>query len=187
MSVHRTTTAACWVALIAALVACGDDDGAPAAADAAQTPDSAETRDASGVAPITIAGQLARYDVPVSADLAAFAQYQVTDAQWTITSRGERKLQYTLPADLVGNPQVVELVGPDSGAPWQLAGEVPGTTGDCVVDGPHVVCTEHLPGVVVDLPMLEARVAAGTLAPERLAVSQVFAPDPIGILRFAPP
>ncbi|MCC7541489.1 MAG: hypothetical protein IT379_35050 [Deltaproteobacteria bacterium] len=181
----RLTT--CSALTVLALAACGDDD-AGATRDAAPPSDAPPGTDASGLPPIVIEGRLARYDVPVTdAELAPFAQYQVTDAEWTITSRGDRKLQYTLPADLVGTPQLVELEGPDSGAPWSLTGEVPGTTADCVLDGPHVVCTEHLPGIVVDLPMLEARVAAGTLAPERLRVAQVFAPDPIGILRFAPP
>lgn len=173
------------LACVVWLAACGDD--ARTGDDAATAADSPPTSDAAGLPPIVIAGRLARYDVPVSPELEPFAQYQVTDAEWTINSRGERRLQYTLPLDLTGTAQLVELEGIDSGAPWQLVGEVAGTTAECVTDGPHVVCTEHLPGVVVDLAALEARVAAGSLSAERLRVAQVFAPDPIGILRFAPP
>lgn len=62
------------------------------------------------------------YEVPVSDELADFARYPVASVERS-ERNGERRLEYTLPGDLVGADQRLEFKGPDSAGPrWSLQG-----------------------------------------------------------------
>jgi hypothetical protein len=136
--------------------------------------------------PPTIEPGAPSYEVPVSGDLADFAYYPIADVEWS-ERKGERRLEYTLPAELIGTAQRLELKGPDSaGSEWNLQGETFGTATCELVEG-QIVCTEMLAGIPIDLTAVEQRVQAGELPPERLAISKVFQGDPLGILRFPAP
>jgi hypothetical protein len=127
------------------------------------------------------------YEVPVTdSTLRAFAQYPVGVVEWT-AKKGERKLEYALPTDLIGSEQRLELVGADNpNGPWTLRGATFGTA-DCQVESGQIVCREALAGVPIDVNAVSARVQAGALPPQRLEVTKVFNGDPIGILRFPRP
>jgi hypothetical protein len=124
------------------------------------------------------------YEVPVPAELAAYARYTIDSVQWRERS-GERRLEYSLPADLVGVEQRIQFSGRASEtSPWSLRGDKLGTA-ECEQTGDEVVCRETLSGLRVDVAAVEARVDAGELDPGRLDVARVFESDPIGILRFS--
>jgi hypothetical protein len=59
-------------------------------------------------------------------------------------------------------------------------------TATCTAQGQAVRCNESLPGVPVSVEAVEARVLEGKLAPQKLAITKVFAGDPLGILYFTP-
>jgi hypothetical protein len=123
------------------------------------------------------------YEVPVSDSLTPFARYPVGSVNWAVKG-GRRRLEYQLPADLLGTAQMIEFKGPDTTATtWSLTGENFGTA-DCSLSDQQVVCQEHLAGIPIDIAAVEARVNAGQLAPQRLDVAKVFQGDPIGVLRF---
>jgi hypothetical protein len=122
------------------------------------------------------------YEVPVSTQLAPYARYPVPEVAWTVKD-GTRRLEYVLPADLVGSPQQVELTGPEVASGWTLTGESFGSA-TCTQTGVRVVCMEQLAGVPIDMAALEQRAAAGELSAEQLQVARTFASDPIGILIF---
>jgi hypothetical protein len=126
------------------------------------------------------------YEVPVSEDLAGFAHYPIDSVEWS-ERKGERRLEYTLPADLIGTAQRLELKGPETTGPeWSLQGEAFGTA-TCELKEGQIVCVEQLAGIPIDLAAVEQRVQAGELPPERLETSKVFQGDPLGILRFPAP
>jgi hypothetical protein len=139
------------------------------------------------VAPPALDPNRPSYEVPVKdAALQAFAHYPVGPVEWT-AKKGERKLEYALPTDLIGSEQRLELVGADSpNGPWTLRGATFGTA-DCQALNGQIVCREALAGVPIDVNAVAARVQTGDLPPQRLDVTKVFNGDPIGILRFPAP
>ena len=167
--------------------------GASAPADAASAAGSSGAQAAGAVAnpepaaPAALDPGSPSYEVPVmDGALARFAQYAVAPVEWT-AKKGERKLEYVLPAALVGADQRLEFVGADSaGGPWTLRGPTFGTASCENVSG-QIVCRETLAGVPIDVAAVAARVQTGELPPQRLEVTKVFNGDPIGILRFPAP
>lgn len=143
------------------------------------TPDDA----ASPIPPApVIGGAMAEYEVPIDGALAAYARYQITDLSWRIDERGRASLEYTLPAELVGTPQLVNMESTTSAFPVSLSGAVGSAT--CSEVGARVTCQEMLPGITVDLATVNAAVSSGTISPERASVSAHFSVEPIGIVRF---
>lgn len=123
------------------------------------------------------------YTVPVSDPaLEAAARFPVSVKMKTL-SNGDVRLHYTLPAELVGTPQDVDLTGPPGGT---LQG--PAGTGVCTTTGATTTCKEHLPGMLVDVAAAKlANAGSGTAAQQaaRDAVARTFSIDPIGIVSFS--
>jgi hypothetical protein len=160
--------------------------GVPSGAEAGSgaAPESSEQAPSAGVA--TLDPGSPSYEVPVSVELADFSRYQVASVQWR-ERNGERRLQYDLPADLIGHAQRVEFSGPATNdSSWSLRSDKFGEA-ECKQTGTEVVCHETLSGIEIDVEAVEARVNAGELDPGRLGVTRVFEADPIGILRFTLP
>jgi len=154
------------------------------AAGSGAAPESSEQAPSAGVAALDPGSP--SYEVPVSAELADSSRYQVASVQWR-ERNGERRLQYDLPADLIGHAQRVEFSGPATNdSSWSLRSDKFGEA-ECKQTGAEVVCHETLSGIEIDVEAVEARVNAGELDPGRLGVTRVFEADPIGILRFMLP
>jgi hypothetical protein len=159
----------------------GSGDGQSAEAASGAGSSGLPASDAQNAAP-----GLPSYEVPVTVELADFSRYQVESVQWR-ERNGERRLQYDLPADLIGHAQRVEFSGPaTSDASWSLRSDKFGQA-ECEQIGTQVACHETLSGIEIDVEAVEARVSAGELDPGRLGVTRVFEADPIGILRFTVP
>jgi hypothetical protein len=145
--------------------------GTPAAATSGSTP------------PAALDPSEPSYEVPVPDELMAFARYAVGTVKWVV-KKDERRLEYTLPDELIGKRQPIELVGPETASQtWSLRGATFGTA-ECTQLQSQIECREQLDGLAIDVGAVESRVNAGQLPPERLRVTRVFQGDPIGILRF---
>ncbi len=125
------------------------------------------------------------YEVPiVTAELADVAIFPVAEVHYGPRD-GVMRLEYDLPAELVGIATPVEFEGPLE-PPFELVGEA--GTASCSESDGAVVCNESLPGVVVDPEAVRALFAGrGMAAAEidrRVSVSTQFSSDPLGILRF---
>lgn len=124
------------------------------------------------------------YVVPhVDPALAPAATYPVTVKVKELAG-GAVRMHYTLPPELVGVPQDVDLVGSASGGMSGPAGRA-----DCRADvDANTECRETLSGVRVDLQQVKAALEArGVTASEqdaKMKVAERFGIDPIGVLRF---
>lgn len=124
------------------------------------------------------------YVVPVPVELADVASFPVDTVKWEVR-RGEARLKYSLPADLVGTATNVDLRGRAAGAGVvTLRGAAGSAT--CVTLSGSLLCSEFLDGVAVDIEAVRARLAAqGLSAAEierRIQVVSRFASEPIGFL-----
>lgn len=124
------------------------------------------------------------YSVPVSADLAAAATFDVTELTWTVTG-GVATLAYNLPRALVGKAMRVVFTGPfDASTGHATLTGAPGTA-ECTVTALAISCTEQMNGLLPIAPNLVVveKLAATYAGPaaDRLAVAARFAGDPIGI------
>lgn len=123
------------------------------------------------------------YSVPVTdAALSSAATFPVRVKIQQLRN-GDTRMHYTLPAELVGREQSVDVTG--SGTTLRGAA---GTAECTTTDGAGTVCNERLPGVTVDMALVEAtlkkkQTSAADLA-RGLKVSATFSIDPIGVLRF---
>ena len=129
------------------------------------------------------------YRVPVPEELEPWASYPVEVAEFSREEGDTVKIEYLFPTWLVGLGQEVELVGqfPAGATSFPVSAGAYGD-GTCAVEGRRMVCTEHLPGLVVDRARAEALMqehglAAGDIT-QRLRVTDVFSVDPIGIFEF---
>lgn len=128
------------------------------------------------------------YEVPVTADLAAAAIYDVAEVEWTVTG-GAVELHYDLPMGLVGQKIRIDFKGTvDAGAG---TADLASTIGDaqCTVAASAVSCLENMPGlkpITPDLAVVE-QLAATELAgqtSQRVEVAKQFSVDPIGIVHI---
>jgi hypothetical protein len=122
------------------------------------------------------------YSVPVrDAGLVSAATFPVKVKVQQLRN-GDTRMHYTLPAELVGLAQSVDFTG-SGGTLRGAAG-----TAACTADGAGTVCNERLPGVTVDMGLVEAALKAKQASVADLArgldVSATFSIDPIGVLRF---
>jgi len=128
------------------------------------------------------------YEVPVSADLAAAALYDVPVVEWSVTD-GVAKLEYDLPLGLVGTAIRLEFVGPaGASAPTGPLTGPPGTA-DCTFTGTAVSCLEKMAGllpITPDYAVVEQLAKTEYAGPpaDRVNVTKRFVSDPIGIVHF---
>ncbi len=140
-----------------------------------------------GGSAVTPAVYKGTYEVPVTADLAAAAIYDVPEVEWTVTG-GSVELHYDLPMGLVGQKLRVDFQGTvDAGAG---TADLLGKIGDaqCTVAADSVSCLEHMPGLkplTPDLAVVEQLAATEFSGPAsmRVDVAKQFSVDPIGIVR----
>lgn len=154
---------------------------------AACTPETGDTgAGGTGGAAATPAVYRGTYEVPVTAELAAAAIYDVAEVEWTVTGSAV-ELRYDLPMGLVGLDLKVHFQGTiDAGAGTAaLASD----TGDaqCTVAADTVSCLEHMPGlgpITPDLAVVEQLAATEFAGPPsmRVDVAKQFSVDPIGIV-----
>lgn len=154
--------------------------GAPAAPGAASS-----SPPPSAVAP---AGEVFSgvYEVPVPPALAAAARYTVAAFTWRVVA-GVATLEYDLPMALVGRPLRVNFEGPFNAATQTATLVGPAGTAQCSRVGAEMRCHEVMKGIMpvkADLTVVAALASdyAGPPA-DRLAVTKLFSPDPIGIAR----
>lgn len=157
-----------------ALVGCTTDDPADPASGAALP-------HASGA----FAG---RYDVPTSPELAAAATFPVDHVDWTVAN-GVATLHYDLPLGLVGGDLSVTLTGPIEPGSEQITVTGPVGTGTCTAAGSVVTCREvftNLGALPISTTVVEQRATLEYTGPlqDRLAVVNMFASEPIGIVIF---
>ncbi len=161
----------CVLAVALTSMACGSSAGAPDE-DPSDVTEQEQTSAIEGT-----------YSVPVTdAALATAATFPVR-VKFQQLRNGDTRLHYTLPAELVGREQSVDVTG--SGTTLRGAA---GTAECTTSDGAGTVCNERLPGVTVDMALVEATLktkqpSAAELA-RGLKVSATFSIDPIGVLRF---
>jgi hypothetical protein len=164
-----------------ALAGCGaassqpPESGAVSAAGAAST---AVAAPASG----------ASYEVPVPADLASAATFDVAEVDWSVSASGIAHLSYDLPLGLVGQELKVDLSGPFDAT--TQTGALTGAAGSatCTVAGSHLTCNETLSGLLPltpNLAVVQAVAAQDFAGPaqQRVDVAIRFSADPLGILR----
>lgn len=128
------------------------------------------------------------YEVPVGAELASAALYDVPVVEWEVAN-GVAKLDYDLPLGLVGKPIRLEFVGPaDAARPTGPLSGAPGTA-ECTFVGSSVSCLEKMAGLLPlepDYAVVEQLAAVEYKGPvaDRVAVTKRFVSDPIGIVHF---
>jgi hypothetical protein len=153
-----------FVLLAIALVGCGAASSQPpeaSAASAAGATSTAAAAPASG----------ASYEVPVPADLASAATYNVTEVDWSVSPSGIAHLSYPLPLGLVGQALEVDLSGPF----------------DAATQTGTLTCNETLSGflpLTSNLAVVQAVAAQDFAGPaqQRVDVAIRFSADPLGIL-----
>ncbi len=153
------------------------------------SPDGATGTAGSGAAPPVVSGAFrGTYEVPVGAELAAAALYDVPIVEWTVEG-GVAKLEYDLPLGLVGKAIKLEFLGPaGASAPTGALTGAPGTA-DCTVDGAAISCLEKMAGLLPlepDYAVVEqlAKVEYTGPVADRIDVTKRFVSDPIGIIHF---
>ncbi|AKT36106.1 uncharacterized protein CMC5_002190 [Chondromyces crocatus] len=134
----------------------------------------------------------ALYRVPVPEELEPWATYPAPDTELDREEGDWVKIEYTFPTWIVGTVQQVELEGRfPAGATSFPVSAGPHGDGVCTVEGTRFVCTENLPGLVVDRAQAEsvmrAQGVSGDDLTQRLRVTDVFSVDPIGIIEFDVP
>jgi hypothetical protein len=169
-----------FVLLAIALVGCGAASSQPpeaSAASAAGATSTAAAAPASG----------ASYEVPVPADLASAATYNVTEVDWSVSPSGIAHLSYPLPLGLVGQALEVDLSGPFDAA--TQTGILTGAAGSatCTLSGSSLTCNETLSGflpLTPNLAVVQAVAAQDFAGPaqQRVDVAIRFSADPLGIL-----
>lgn len=145
--------------------------------------------DDSGGAGSTAQGVYAgTYEVPVSADLAAAATYDVAEIEWVVTGNSV-ELRYDLPMGLVGKKVRVDFAGSvDEAAGTAKLTSVIGDA-KCTVGADTVSCTENMQGLLPltpDLAVVEQLAATEFSGPAsmRVDVAKQFSVDPIGIVHI---
>ncbi len=129
------------------------------------------------------------YEVPIVApELAPAASYGVAEITWRVVG-DTATLEYDLPLGLVGRDKLrVEFIGPiDRGAQTALLTGPVGTA-ECTLSATEVACLETMRGLLpLDIDMNVVRQVAASdyqgPAEHRVAVSERFSADPIGIAR----
>jgi hypothetical protein len=124
------------------------------------------------------------YRVPVSAELAAAATFDVPELTWTVNGTAA-SLSYDLPRALVGIPLRVDFTGPYDPATGQARLVGAAGTADCTVTATSVSCAETMRGLLPiagDLAVV-AQLAATYPGPpsDRASVATQVMGDPIGI------
>ncbi|MBX3262006.1 MAG: hypothetical protein KF782_20145 [Labilithrix sp.] len=144
-----------------------------------------------GAAPGAVEGEAkysGDYDVPVPPELAAAATYKTSEVRWEVQN-GTARLAYNLPKGLVGDSIRVDFTGPFDTATNRGTLTGPAGTSECVATATAVSCTETMPGLLpidVDMELVEAIAREEYAGPveHRVAVTERFIGDPIGIIRF---
>ncbi len=133
----------------------------------------------------------ALYFVPAPEALAEWATYPVPRVR--LSRGGDRvKIEYGFPRWLAGIRQPIALEGAPAtaGTTFDVTAGSLGS-GFCTQTGESFECYEMLPGISVDRTQAEVFMWEDGLAEHeiqrRLRVTDVFAADPIGILRFVMP
>ncbi len=126
------------------------------------------------------------YEVPVTADLAAAAVYDVPEVEWTVVN-GSVTLDYDLPLGLVGTKLRVEFTGPIDVAAGKATLVGPPGDAACTLSASAVSCLETMKGllpITPDLAVVESLAATEFAGPAsmRLDVAKQFSVDPIGIV-----
>lgn len=127
------------------------------------------------------------YAVPVPAELEAAARYPVEHVDWAVAG-GVATLHYDLPEGLVGGPVSITLAGPIAAGDTSVTLSGEDGVGTCAAVGTIVTCAEEFAALALpmDQGVIEARAAAeyrGPLA-DRVAVSNLFEAEPLGVLTF---
>lgn len=125
------------------------------------------------------------YEVPVPAELAAAAIFDVPKIDWRV-HEGRVELDYDLPLGLVGKPLRVSFEGPLDEAADTLTLTGDAGTATCTIAGGTIDCNETMHGLLpieVDYDVVEERARAEYDGPveDRLDVARRFSGDPIGI------
>jgi hypothetical protein len=182
--------------ITAALAACAgsEADGAPQGTDGAPRANVDTSDTAGGATGDSESGDLratpapgmyrGAYTVPVPDDLAPYAEFEIDPIEVRVQD-GELELRYRMPALLLGEAPNVSFRGAASTAgEYLLEGDYGSAT--CAPRGTVFRCDEVLRDmepeadkVAEALSQLSEREAEG-----RLAVSEHFAVDPIGVLSF---
>lgn len=126
------------------------------------------------------------YEVPVTADLAAAAVYDVPEVEWTVVN-GSVTLDYDLPLGLVGTKLRVEFTGPIDVTAGTATLVGPPGDADCTLSASAVSCLEKMSGllpITPDLAVVESLAATEFAGPAsmRVDVAKQFSVDPIGIV-----
>ena len=132
-------------------------------------------------APVT-SSYAGTYSVPVPAELAAAATYDVPEMTWTVNG-STATLAYALPKALVGTTIRVTFSGPFDAATGKATLSGAAGTAECVVAATTIKCNETMHGllpIAVDLGVV-AKLAPAGLAAARVEVAKRFSTDPIGI------
>lgn len=130
----------------------------------------------------------ATYDVPVPAELAAAATYDVARVEWSVDG-GTAELRYDLPLGLVGKTVGLSFKGSvdATGTSANLTGAA--GTALCTIGPSAVDCNETMAGLLPlepDLAAVESLAAAEYAGPaaDRVEVAKRFAGDPIGVVHI---
>jgi hypothetical protein len=166
------------VTSVALTCSCAADDAANSL-----PPDSSDQRAPQPPIGSTFSGS---YRVPVvDTKLSAAARFDIAKIDWGVTD-GIAKLDYDLPAGLVGGTIKVELVGAydASTGTARLAGEL--GTADCTASATKVECREVFTGlgalpISMDTVTRLAQREYNGAVKDRVDVVLVFGSDPIGI------
>jgi hypothetical protein len=135
------------------------------------------------LASLAIAGSPASYEVPVPAELAPFASFQLND--FLVEERsGELKISYKVPVELTGIENYVSFQGPLGRGPVRLIGD----QGEmlCELERAENACQVTYWPLRQDLGLL-SRLFKGLPGPERearMAVAARFSGDWEGVIRF---
>jgi hypothetical protein len=124
----------------------------------------------------------ATYSVPVAPALASAAAFPVVGGVKWKADGMRASLDYELPLGLTGSRQRVNLSGTFVAQrnAYALAGAA--GTGECTVVDTTLRCTEHLPGITIDVDQAILLTPASVNASQREAVIRQFPGEPVGIL-----
>ncbi len=129
------------------------------------------------------------YEVPiVSPELAPAASYRVAEITWRVVG-DTATLEYDLPLGLVGTDKMrVEFIGPIDRSTQTARLTGPVGTAECTLSATEVSCLETMRGLLpldIDMDVVRQVAASDYAGPaeHRVAVSERFSTDPIGIAR----
>lgn len=126
------------------------------------------------------------YEIPVDGneDQARFARFQLQDLS-VVQSDGMMTLTYSLPVEMTGLPNKIELTGTLDGSKFvPLAGKL----GNALCDLSKSTCRVHYKNLNLDADLALAHLESLHVSPEEIAakisIGAQFRADPIGIVKF---